>query len=60
MKEFTITITGRGRGLPFSKGILSQSLLAAAIEPNDAFDVARDIERDLVRRIDGDAHMTSD
>jgi len=43
-----ITITGRGRGLPFSKGILSQSLLAAAIEPNDAFDVARDIERDLV------------
>jgi len=45
-----ITITGRGRGLPFSKGILSQSLLAAAIEPNDAFDVARDIERDLVRR----------
>ena len=45
-----ITITGRGRGLPFSKGILSQSLLAAAIEPNDAFDVARDIERDLVKR----------
>ena len=45
-----ITITGRGRGSPFSKGILSQSLLAAAIEPNDAFDVARDIERDLVSR----------
>jgi 2-phosphoglycerate kinase len=45
-----ITITGRGSGTPFSKGILSQSLLAAAIEPNDAFDVARDIERDLVNR----------
>jgi 2-phosphoglycerate kinase len=45
-----ITITGRGRGLPFSKGILSQSLLAAAIEPNDAFDVAREIERELVGR----------
>jgi 2-phosphoglycerate kinase len=45
-----ITITGRGSGSPFSKGILSQSLLAAAIEPNDAFDVARDIERDLVNR----------
>jgi 2-phosphoglycerate kinase len=45
-----ITITGRGSGAPFSKGILSQSLLAAAIEPNDAFDVARDIERDLVNR----------
>jgi 2-phosphoglycerate kinase len=45
-----ITITGRGKGLPFSKGILSQSLLAAAIDPNDAFDVAREIERDLVGR----------
>ncbi len=45
-----ITVTGRGRGSPFSKGILSQSLFAAAIEPNDAFDVARDIERDLVNR----------
>jgi 2-phosphoglycerate kinase len=45
-----ITVTGRGRGSPFSKGILSQSLVAAAIEPNDAFDVARDIERDLVNR----------
>ncbi len=45
-----ITVTGRGRGSPFSKGILSQSLFAAAIEPNDAFDVARDIERALVNR----------
>jgi len=45
-----ITVTGRGSGAPFSKGILSQSLFAAAIEPNDAFDVARDIERDLVQR----------
>ena len=45
-----ITVTGRGSGSPFSKGILSQSLFAAAIEPNDAFDVARDIERDLVNR----------
>jgi 2-phosphoglycerate kinase len=45
-----ITITGRGRGLPFSKGILSQSLLAAAIDPHDAFEVAREIERALVSR----------
>jgi len=45
-----IKVTGRGKGLPFSKGILSQSLLAAAIDPNDAFDVAREIERDLVSR----------
>jgi 2-phosphoglycerate kinase len=45
-----ITITGRGKGSPFSKGILSQSLFAAAIDPNDAFDVARDIERELLNR----------
>ncbi len=46
-----IAIVGsEGKGLPFSKGVLSQSLLAAAIEPNDAFDVAREIERELVAR----------
>jgi 2-phosphoglycerate kinase len=45
-----IVITGHGKGLPFSKGILSQSLLAAALEPSDAFDVAREIERALVAR----------
>jgi 2-phosphoglycerate kinase len=43
-----ITVTGRGKGVPFSKGHLSQSLLAAALEPNDAFDVAREIERELI------------
>lgn len=41
---------GKGSPQPFSKGVLSQSLLAAAIEPNDAFDVAREIERTLLRR----------
>lgn len=45
-----ILVTGHGDGTPFSKGFLSQSLLAAAIDPNDAFDVARDIEAELVRR----------
>jgi 2-phosphoglycerate kinase len=43
-----ITVTGRGKGVPFSKGHLSQSLLAAALDPSDAFDVAREIERELV------------
>jgi 2-phosphoglycerate kinase len=38
-----------GQTLPFSKGVLSQSLLAAALEPNEAFDVARRIEERLVR-----------
>ena len=45
-----ILVTGHGGGVPFSKGRLSQSLLAAALDPNDAFDVARDIERELVAR----------
>jgi len=45
-----IIVTGGGKGTPFSKGTLSQSLLAAAIEPNDAFDVARSIETELVQR----------
>jgi len=45
-----IRIRGHGTTRPFSKGVLSQSLLAAAIDPNEAFDVARDIEVELVRR----------
>jgi 2-phosphoglycerate kinase len=45
-----IAVVGpNGQTLPFSKGILSQSLLAAALEPNEAFDVARRIEDRLVR-----------
>jgi 2-phosphoglycerate kinase len=45
-----IRIMARGRGTPFSKGFLSQSLLAAAIDPSEAFEVAREIEEDLLRR----------
>jgi 2-phosphoglycerate kinase len=45
-----IVVEGKGKGRPFSKGILSQSLLAAAIDPHDAFDVAREIEHELIRR----------
>lgn len=43
-----ILITGKGR-LPFSKGFLSQSLLAAAIDPSEAFNVAAEIEFTLLR-----------
>jgi len=45
-----IVVRGKGRDRPFSKGVLSQSLLAAALDPDDAFEVARDIERELLRR----------
>lgn len=48
--DSSIRVSGPGRGAPFSKGFLSQSLLAAAIDPNDAFDVAREIERELISR----------
>jgi len=43
-----IMITGTGDGLPFSKGILSQSLLATAMDPAAAFSVAREIEHELM------------
>lgn len=43
-------VTEPGAATPFSKGVLSQSLLAAAVEANEAFDVARDIEAELFRR----------
>jgi 2-phosphoglycerate kinase len=45
-------VTGKsyGKGAPFSKGLFSQSLLAAAIEPSDAFDVAREVEGELMGR----------
>src|SRR5690606_10049585 len=45
-----IRVVSPSGSAPFSKGFLSQSLLAAAIEPNDAFDVAREIEGTLVLR----------
>lgn len=45
-----LMVTGGGRRHPFSKGVLSQSLLAAAIEPNEAFDVARALELELFER----------
>jgi 2-phosphoglycerate kinase len=46
----SVLVEGHGQELPFSKGILSQSLLAAALDPTDAFDVARQIEGELVAR----------
>lgn len=43
-----ILVRGDGKRFSFSKGILSQSLLAAAINPHLAFEIARDIEQSLV------------
>ncbi len=44
-----LRVQEKGGSQPFSKGLLAQSLLAAAIDPNDAFDVARRIEAELYR-----------
>ncbi len=45
-----IQVRGETEQLPFSKGVLAQSLLAAAIEPEQAYEVAREIETTLVGR----------
>jgi 2-phosphoglycerate kinase len=46
----TIHVVEAGHRTPFSKGVLAQSLLAAAIAPDQAFEVAREIEGELLRR----------
>lgn len=45
-----IMVGGAEDANPFSKGLLAQSLLAASVDPSDAFDVAREIEFDLLRQ----------
>jgi len=45
----TVQVQSGDRKTPFSKGTLSQSLLAASIEPDEAFGVAKQIEADLIR-----------
>ena len=45
-----IAVGADASSIPFSKGILSQSLLAAAVDPSDAFEVARELERELRAR----------
>jgi 2-phosphoglycerate kinase len=46
----TIHVAEGGRHAPFSKGVLAQSLLASAIAPDQAFEVARELEAELLRR----------
>jgi len=54
-----ITVVEGAVRAPFSKGVLAQSLLAAAIAPDEAFEVAQELESDLVQHqlteIDRDA-----
>lgn len=43
----TITLTDRDYGLPFSKGLLAQSLMATGLPPRRAYEVAQAIQEDL-------------
>jgi 2-phosphoglycerate kinase len=42
-------VVHRGHGLPYSKGLMSQSLSATGLSPQRAFDLAREIEARLER-----------
>ncbi|HSR50899.1 MAG TPA: AAA family ATPase [Acidobacteriota bacterium] len=44
LKPHSITVEGGEVDLPFSKGVLAQSLQAAGLEPAEGFDIARRIE----------------
>jgi len=46
--DLGIVVEGGGNRVPFSKGLLSQSLLATAMDFAQTIAVARDIERELV------------
>ncbi|MEN8158790.1 MAG: ATP cone domain-containing protein [Myxococcota bacterium] len=43
-----ITVTDGRMRTPFSKGVMAQSLLAAAVAPDEAFEVAQELEAELV------------
>lgn len=46
----TVLVEGAESSFPFSKGVLSQSLQAAGLEPSLGFDIARDIEAFLLEK----------
>jgi len=46
-RQPTITITDKAHGLPFSKGLLAQSLTATGLQPSHAYEIAQAIQDDL-------------
>jgi len=46
----TITLSDKKHGLPFSKGLLAQSLTATGLSPSKAHDIAAAIQEDLRER----------
>lgn len=49
-RQPTITITDKAHGLPFSKGLLAQSLTATGLPPSKAYEIASEIQEDLRER----------
>lgn len=45
--DYDIMVEGEGGRLPYSKGIMSQSLMASGLPPNVAYETARSIETKL-------------
>jgi 2-phosphoglycerate kinase len=45
--DYDIIVEGEGGRLPYSKGIMSQSLMASGLPPNVAYETARSIEVNL-------------
>lgn len=46
----SIIITDKAHGLPFSKGLLAQSLTATGLQPSRAYEIAQTIQDDLRER----------
>jgi len=46
-RQPVITITDKAHGLPFSKGLLAQSLTATGLPPSRAYEIAQAIQDDL-------------
>ncbi len=53
-----ITITDKAHNLPFSKGLLAQSLMAVGLPPSRAYDIAKQVQDDLRER--GELRLSSD
>jgi 2-phosphoglycerate kinase len=48
-----VVVVGRDYGLPYSKGLMAQSMMAAGLRPARAYDLARAIELRLRERAEG-------
>lgn len=55
-KAPAIMVKGEGGDVPFSKGILSQSLQASGLDPSIAHDISREIETTLLEKSQFEIH----